>query len=161
MENQVGIHMNNTANDFTVMFCARSYFIKCIHYSYRIHLSNTFFRYHWQRFTSQSVQSERKCSVWKSWQNERIGTRSHSQITNHWRPQLVIIIPENKASWHNLVCGSKGMFLKPWYPFSLTALCFFLCLVCDNCYLFPVVCTIQFTAMSQHDYNHRLEGGSP
>jgi hypothetical protein len=42
MENQVGIHMNNNANDFTVMFCVRSYFMKCIHYSYRIHLSNKF-----------------------------------------------------------------------------------------------------------------------
>jgi len=72
MENQVGIHMNNTANDFTVMFCARSYFIKCIPYSYRIHLSNSFFKNHWQRFTSESVQSERVFGVeisteWKNW----------------------------------------------------------------------------------------------
>ena len=44
MENQVGIHMNNNANDFTVMFCGHSYLIKCINYSYRIHLSNKLFR---------------------------------------------------------------------------------------------------------------------
>ena len=55
------------------------------------------------------------------------------------------------------------MFFKAWHPHSLTALCYFSCLVCDNRYLRPVVCTIgQFTAMPQHDYNHqRLEGGSP
>jgi len=43
MENQVGLHINNNANDFTVMFCVHSYSIKCIHYSYRIHLSKIFF----------------------------------------------------------------------------------------------------------------------
>jgi len=43
--------------------------------------------------------------VWKVQQNERTGTRSNSQITNLWGSQLVIIIPENKASWHNFFVG--------------------------------------------------------
>jgi hypothetical protein len=30
MENQIGIHMNNNANDYTVMFDVSSYFIKYI-----------------------------------------------------------------------------------------------------------------------------------
>jgi hypothetical protein len=30
MENQIGIHMSNNANDFIVTFCISSYFIKCV-----------------------------------------------------------------------------------------------------------------------------------